>query len=489
VPQSLTQYFFGNSLVNFAGGGAHTNVPYWINQFAEHAGHGYAANGGYGFLRQFADRDQPADEWGFDGVDGIWDSENDPWSSVSFDQVVITPANFIQDVSPDTDYGGETRSPLDAMLDIVGQVMDEQPNAEIVIYEGWADMAPFFEVVPADTEDLASYFNFNKAAYHDWYGEMLEEVNGTYPNAKVTLVPVAPLLAHLLTETGLADLPASTFFVDSAPHGTVSLYFLASMISYTALYNEPVPSDFPVPAEVTTTISENLATFSQLIANLIDDWSFEDLYGGEFHRGTSGNDTYLGTAGDDTVRAGDGDDTMAAANGDDVMYGGLGDDALAGNQGRDTLDGGLGEDYMIGGFGADLLRGNVGADELHGGRHNDALWGGGGADTLLGQLGNDRLFGGSGNDLLHGGRGNDRMTGGNGADTFVFKRGDGHDMIRDFAEGVDVVDLSAFSMSFAKLSTMMQDDAGDVLITFAGGATLRIENISTTDLDASDFLL
>ena len=72
MPVEINQYIYGNSLVNFAGGSEQSNVPYWMNQFAEAGGNTYAANGGYGFLRQFADREEPSNEWGFEGVTGLW---------------------------------------------------------------------------------------------------------------------------------------------------------------------------------------------------------------------------------------------------------------------------------------------------------------------------------------------------------------------------------------------------------------------------------
>ena len=82
---NLTQYYYGNSLVNFAGGNAFSNVPYWMNQFITHASGEYAVNGGYGFLQQFADRTEPANEWGFSGTDGLWDTDVAEFDEVTFD--------------------------------------------------------------------------------------------------------------------------------------------------------------------------------------------------------------------------------------------------------------------------------------------------------------------------------------------------------------------------------------------------------------------
>lgn len=77
-------------------GGSLTNVPHWMDQLAEWDGNTYAAGGGYGFLREFADREEPRNDWGFDGVDQVYDSNLVSFSDVSIDAVTITPGNFIR---------------------------------------------------------------------------------------------------------------------------------------------------------------------------------------------------------------------------------------------------------------------------------------------------------------------------------------------------------------------------------------------------------
>ena len=42
MPVDINQYIYGNSLVNFAGGSAQSNVPYWMDQFSSAAGNTYA---------------------------------------------------------------------------------------------------------------------------------------------------------------------------------------------------------------------------------------------------------------------------------------------------------------------------------------------------------------------------------------------------------------------------------------------------------------
>ena len=113
---------------------------------------------------------------------------------------------------------------------------------------------------------------------------------------------------------------------------------------------------------------------------------------------------------------------------------------LFGTQGADTMSDTAGADWM---------RGRTGDDTLYGLEGNDKLIGGAGADALYGGEGNDKLKGGNGNDTLVGGAGKDALIGGAGADTFVFlaasdSAAGAADRIRDFEQGVDLLDFSAF---------------------------------------------
>ena len=113
------------------------------------------------------------------------------------------------------------------------------------------------------------------------------------------------------------------------------------------------------------------------------------------------------------------------------------------------------------------------------------------------------MYGGAGSDTIDGGAGNDYLVGDNYlssseagyADTFVFQQGHGHDRIGLSKDGVDKIDLTAFTdiTSFDDLTITTQDNEVAIDLSAYGGGTIRFEtnsvdDIEIGDLDASDFV-
>ncbi|QGY78868.1 calcium-binding protein [Xanthomonas hyacinthi] len=138
--------------------------------------------------------------------------------------------------------------------------------------------------------------------------------------------------------------------------------------------------------------------------------------GYESAAGGAGNDILLGTNQTDG-------DTLRGGDGEDLVHAGAGNDSIYGDAGNDTILAGAGDDYVAGGAGNDLVLGEDGRDSLRG----DA-----GDDILDGGAGNDAIYGGEGNDRIYGGRGDDFLSGDAGNDLYVFRRGDGHDIISNY---------------------------------------------------------
>ena len=230
------------------------------------------------------------------------------------------------------------------------------------------------------------------------------------------------------------------------------------------------------------------------IANFERVWgsAFDDVFTGD------GNDNHFrGNAGADTLDGGAGNDALDYRGSDAGVTVNLADNATAGGHAEgdrianfEHVQGSAFGDILTGDGGKNDLIGNAGDDNLDGGSGNDRLRGGDGSDNLWGRGGNDSLTGGAGADTLAGGAGNDSLQGGDGSDTFVFRAGeDGVDIITDFTNGEDRIDLSDFSgLSFSDLVKSGDPDSSAIDLTGRGGGRIKLRGLDVADLDPSDFL-
>ena len=156
-----------------------------------------------------------------------------------------------------------------------------------------------------------------------------------------------------------------------------------------------------------------------------------------------------------------------------VVYGSYYDDQVSLGAEDDEFYGGRGGDYAFGGSGNDKLSGNKGDD------------------TLEGFDGDDILIGGIGNDTLTGGVGRDRLTGGVGADRFTFVQSGGHDIVHDFSDGEDVLDVSAFGLADISQFMSITASGDDVVIQIDLSNSIRLKHYLTghtiSDISNADF--
>ncbi len=207
--------------------------------------------------------------------------------------------------------------------------------------------------------------------------------------------------------------------------------------------------------------------------------------------GNEGDDWLYGQDGNDTIRAGSGNvDVSQGGDGADTVFGEDGFDYLYGQAGADTLNGGNGIDVLYGGTDNDTLNGDADTDWLFGGDGSDGLNGGDNADLMFGEAGADTINAGSGNDWIWGGTSNGLGDG--AADIFAFGLNWGADVIYDFENGTDRIDLSATgASSFSDLAigqitggfTWISNGTSVIYLWGAGNVNVGVSNI-----DASDFI-
>lgn len=249
-------------------------------------------------------------------------------------------------------------------------------------------------------------------------------------------------------------------------------------------------------------------------------WASNDVISGfeNVSGSKAGNDTIYGTTGANKIKTYGGDDKIYAGSGADKVYAGKGSDIVelgAGNDyvkvggGEESFDGGTGNDYIsyyasTGGITIDLEADTVsrswavndtikdfesasgsktGADKMYGTSGANTLKGYGGNDKLYGRSGNDKLYGGTGNDYFDGGAGTDLLYGGNGADVFHFDRTEDHDIIKDFQNNVDKIELDNFTFAAGQDAFDFATQVGtDVVFDFGNGDMLTVENTAIVQL-------
>ncbi|MGQ0458021.1 MAG: hypothetical protein ACT4OU_13295 [Hyphomicrobium sp.] len=262
-------YIFGNSLIHHLTSSGETTVPHWLHQLALADGRRYAVDGQWGLLRDFAKDLPPIDNWSFAGVPQVWNSDAATFNKASFNTMVMNPPNFIQYKGADAPYDGDDnpdkQTPLGDTLTVLDWVSGQKPELVYFIYEGWADMSAFSSAFPPNASAMAKYHAFNRGEYHGWYVDYVAKLKESRPKLDIRFIPVASVLSKLLTETALKDLKPTDLYSDDAPHGTASTYFLAAVISYTAIYEKKAPESFAAPAALHPLIKDNYRSIIEVV--------------------------------------------------------------------------------------------------------------------------------------------------------------------------------------------------------------------------------
>ncbi len=134
--------------------------------------------------------------------------------------------------------------------------------------------------------------------------------------------------------------------------------------------------------------------------------------------------------------------------------------------------------FAYGVHGGFTIANGVTIENASSGSGNDTLFGNAADNRLVSGDGNDSINGGAGNDTLIGGLGTDTLTGGAGADLFQFLSnadssvGVGRDLITDFEQGSDKIDLSALQASRYIGTGNFTGRAGEVRYASFDGATI-----------------
>ncbi len=280
---NLRTFVFGHSLIVhtpplYPTPSDETTVPHWMHFLSQEAGYQYAVSGQYGFLPQHDDL-PPFAQWGFQNAQPAWDSDLETFAEAEFNSVLLTAGNFVQ-WQPATEnyYGVEPEtSPVQATVDIFSWVLEQDENITLYIYENWPDMAPYTDNFPPTSQEFTEYHEYTLGEFHDWWIDYHDAVIDEMPNADIKMIPVGPIISKMLTdpELGLSTLTADELYEDADPHGRPSIYFLASLITYSAMYGVEPPADFAIPDLVHETIIANYDDINAFIWNELESFNFD----------------------------------------------------------------------------------------------------------------------------------------------------------------------------------------------------------------------
>jgi Ca2+-binding RTX toxin-like protein len=104
----------------------------------------------------------------------------------------------------------------------------------------------------------------------------------------------------------------------------------------------------------------------------------------------------------------------------------------------------------------------------------------------------NRIIGNDGDNILTGGGGNDTLTGGGGKDVFAFHNRSYQDVVTDFTDGQDKLNITGYStiQDFDDVKARMAQVGDAVMITFSGvvGDHVLLRHTDISQIDASDFV-
>jgi hypothetical protein len=259
--RDVRAFFFGNSLIHHLTDTDETTVPYWLAKLADAGEQGFASDGTWGFLDEWAVNLPPQPEWKIEGVTPVWDTESFAFRRAGFNTIILNPANFIHYDPPDNELRGP--SAVELTKRIFDWASNQSEGMQFYLYEGWSNMEDIADYPPG-RRGLARYFAFNMGEYHDWNVEYLDAVERELPDLPIRPIPVASVLARVLTETSLSDIPVEEIYSDISPHGTATKYLLAAMVTYSVLYNAPAPA-IDLPDTIHPILRDNYALASAAI--------------------------------------------------------------------------------------------------------------------------------------------------------------------------------------------------------------------------------
>ncbi|MFK7943813.1 MAG: calcium-binding protein, partial [Paracoccaceae bacterium] len=395
-------------------------------------------------------------------------------------------------------------------------------------------------LIYADANDAAgslSVYGYPNAGGYD--GHTMVEVTGTLTTNSHTDVPTSNGdMSVLVSDIGMqvysGHSGSGTFLTNDIDGDGVQETYLAGIVSldvqfvggFNATGFEPLGDIYSALGETISAagISANEFARATLVSGQQLASGFTTVEGTLLHEdliGGQNSDTLSGNGGDDNLFGGDGADVLTGGEGKDVLTGGNGSDTFvmtAGGRNDSVLDFEKGTDVIdVSSWGVTGLS-DLSITDHHSGRvivrkDKDALVLDDGArgltaasfvvsdfvfasgseplEVIEGTSGNDKLVGTSLDEELRDGLGIDSLFGRGGADTFVLAADAEVDSVKDFEDGIDTLDISAWGAIALGELTLTDQSNGKILLEYEDEILVLSDAaraLRVVDLSAEDFV-
>lgn len=259
-----------------------TTTPYWVNDIAQFATNSFGFTGQFGQIPDHVDQLPPDANIGFPSVASPWDSDSgQTFATSDINAILLTAANFIQWVLPtDPDPADAMGRTIVANTETLFDWTDNEISGlRYYIYGNWPEMntaSAFPPTIPTQSE-IDEFHNITMGItgdFDDWWLQYQDAIVTSRPALNVKLIPVGRIISLIHTQIIPNQIPFDELYEDSDPHGRANTYFLAGLITYTALYEQQVPGNYMPSAIISPEIRNNLTAINDFIWQELNNFNF-----------------------------------------------------------------------------------------------------------------------------------------------------------------------------------------------------------------------
>ena len=262
-------YVSGHSLFTYTGGDTapvsdYTTTGNWLGLLAEASGFNSSGAGHFGQITTL-NNDWSVNPSRFDEAQITYPENTYPaWPTGQsmgdqiFEDHYFMASNFEQNSVSENTYA--TRA-----IELFGNVLPNMPNAVNRMYVHWPEPAlagSFVDDANLTRSEWTTYNDYTRGAYLTWHANWYDEIIALDNTLDIKMIPVGAIVADLVeNESYMATVEYSDLNGDTSPHGTESMYFLASLVCYRAVHQinpEVEFFSFPVGSIVISQITDNL---------------------------------------------------------------------------------------------------------------------------------------------------------------------------------------------------------------------------------------